>query len=428
MHELIIIAPRSETLPFTSKLIASIIPIFSQPDTQIREAAVQLNNSLHSLVLQSGSFDCSETVAVLMSMFLGESSKDTQGSRVGTLDWLIMLHKTYPDQIINEIELQTGIFKMLSDSEDVAKRALQLLAQISKNSDDQYFNNFIRSLLEMLKNDRRLLETRGSLIIRQLCQSLDSERLFRSLGEIIEPCVDLEFASTIVQHLNLILITAPEVPSRDLIKLSEVRKRLKNLDSKDGMSIFTVLYRSWCHSAVSVFALCLLSQTYDQAASIMSSFSEIEITVTHLVQLDKLVQLIESPVFTSLRLHLLEPDKHPSLYKSLFGILMILPQSSAFEALRNRLNSVNSLVLLQVSQQQRRNSTGISNVSKEKDGQAKWTDFLQHFRSMQLLHSNDGKAMKSGSLNGSSKKNRPPQLMTGTLGLGSMSSIDKKRK
>ena len=87
-----------------------------------------------------------------------------------------------------------------------------------------------------------------------------------------------------------------------------------------------------------------------------------------LVQIDKLVQLIESPVFTcafrtysasrgisltglslDLRLQLLEPEKYPYLLKCLYGLLMLLPQSSAFVSLRNRLSAVNSSGFLHVA-------------------------------------------------------------------------------
>jgi vacuole morphology and inheritance protein 14 len=43
-----------------------------------------------------------------------------------------------------------------------------------------------------------------------------------------------------------------------------------------------------------------------------------------------------------LRLQLLEPDKYPYLPKCLYGLLMILPQSSAFVSLRARLSVVYS--------------------------------------------------------------------------------------
>lgn len=76
---------------------------------------------------------------------------------------------------------------MLSDpSEKVLRYDLQLLAQISSSSEDEYFPSFMMSLLSLFSTDRRLLETRGSLIIRQLCLSLNTERIYRTFAEILE--------------------------------------------------------------------------------------------------------------------------------------------------------------------------------------------------------------------------------------------------
>lgn len=63
-----------------------------------------------------------------------------------------------------------------------------------------------------------------------------------------------------------------------------------------------------------------------------------EVTSQLLTQLDVLIQLLELPIFVKLRLQLLEPENHPFLYKTLYGILMVLPQSSTFMTLRNRLS------------------------------------------------------------------------------------------
>jgi hypothetical protein len=63
--------------------------------------------------------------------------------------------------------------------------------------------------------------------------------------------------------------------------------------------LFSSLYRSWCHNPVAVFALCLLAQAYEHASNLLQIFAELELTVSLLVQIDKLVMLIESPVFTS---------------------------------------------------------------------------------------------------------------------------------
>lgn len=85
---------------------------------------------------------------------------------------------------------------------------------------------------------------------------------------------------------------------------------------QDGQALFVTLYRSWCHNAVAVFSLCLLAQAYEHASNLLAILqvfflltlawtsltlllsADLEMTVQILVQIDKLVQLIESPVFT----------------------------------------------------------------------------------------------------------------------------------
>ena len=42
------------------------------------------------------------------------------------------------------------------------------------------------NLLELFSTDRRLLETRGSLIIRQLCLNLNTEKIYRAFAEILD--------------------------------------------------------------------------------------------------------------------------------------------------------------------------------------------------------------------------------------------------
>lgn len=72
------------------------------------------------------------------------------------------------------------------------------------------------------------------------------------------------------------------------------------------------LFRSWCYNAVATFSLCLLAQAYEQAYNLLqilydvpsflnhanNNSAELEMTVNMLIQIDKLVQLLESPVFT----------------------------------------------------------------------------------------------------------------------------------
>lgn len=42
------------------------------------------------------------------------------------------------------------------------------------------------NLLELFSTDRSLLDSRGSLIIRQLCLNLNTEKIYRTFAEILE--------------------------------------------------------------------------------------------------------------------------------------------------------------------------------------------------------------------------------------------------
>lgn len=75
----------------------------------------------------------------------------------------------------------------------------------------------------------------------------------------------------------------------------------------------------------------------DFLESCNSRSGDLEITVEFLTEVDKLVQLIESPVFAYLRLELLGGAASADLRAALYGLLMLLPQSEAFHALRRRL-------------------------------------------------------------------------------------------
>jgi hypothetical protein len=232
--------------------------------------------------------DYAAAVNALTLQFLNEH----EATRVAALGWLIMLHRKAPRKVL---AFNDGTFpallKTLSDpAEAVVTRDLQLLSQISRNSEDGYFTSFMVNLLQLFSTDRKLLEIRGNLIIRQLCMNLVPERIYRTLAECLEKDEDIEFASIMVQNLNNNLVTAPE--------LADLRKRLRNLESKEGQIFFVALFKSWCQNAVAAFSLCLLAQAYEPAYHLLQIFAELEMTVNMLIQIDKLVQLLESPVFT----------------------------------------------------------------------------------------------------------------------------------
>lgn len=282
-------------------------------------------------------------------------------TRIAVLRWFLHLFTKIPNKIFVHVEeIFPRLLQTLSDpSDEVVLLDLEVLAEISSSSaaggsggiakravpssaaavvvpagdavqaPNGYFGKFMLSLLDLFQADPQLLEERGSFIIRQLCVLLNAEDIYRSLSEILLGRDNLRFAAHMVQTLNTILLTSTE--------LFELRNQLKDLHTKESCELFCCLYRSWCHNPVATISLCLLTQNYEHTCALLHVFSDLEVTVDFLTEIDKLVQLIESPIFTYLRLQLLDSPQQSFLVKSLYGLLMLLPQSEAFHTLRTRL-------------------------------------------------------------------------------------------
>lgn len=348
-------------LPFASGILTAILPCLSY-DTDsrrnTRETAKAVNFILTKLI--TAEEDNKESVLNLESIvdvLLKHLVHTAVPTKVAALQWVYHLHTNIPDKMVVHMdEIFLVMLRVLSDSSDeVVQQDLEVLAEImsyplpsegsgdasvivkSPNSKNPYFSKFIVSLLKLFATDSHLLEDRGSFIIRQLCVLLDAEDIYRTLATVLMKEENVTFASTMVDILNTILLTAAE--------LFNLRNKLKDLATEESCSLFCQLYELWCHNPVATVSLCLLTQNYAHASRLIRNFGSLEVTVEFLIEIDRLVQLLESPIFTFVRLELLEIPHNQHLVQALYGLLMLLPQTEAFHTLQRRLNCIPTLHL-----------------------------------------------------------------------------------
>jgi len=339
-------------LLFYSDLLGAIMHCISDIDIEIRQVAGYTNIDLLKFVRTTKEdFELSP----LLQTLTRELDSHHIPTRMATLRWINMLLEKAPGEMKTFIsQLLPALLKTLSDEADeVVLTNLEVLAQISLLH-DQEFQRVLNAIVCLFAEDRGLLELRGSLIIRYLCSLLSAKSIYFSLAAILQGISSetasnnsllledtLDFRSIMVQTLSLILLTARELDElRELLRFS-----LEPSAPDEATSLFIKMYECWCHNPVATLALCLLAQAYDLAASLVTHFTLVDVTVGFLMQADKLVQLLESPIFLQLRLQLLEVHAvyHPLLLKSLYGLLMLLPQSAAFSILSNRLSTIVTL-------------------------------------------------------------------------------------
>ncbi|XP_049788046.1 protein VAC14 homolog [Schistocerca cancellata] len=424
-------------LPFASGILTSTLPCLSYDSDSrrnIKETSKAVNFSLMKLISESVSAEVTNEEHKHSASGTGGDSEDQPENhrsdldlpsvldvlkkhlvhtcvptKVAALRWLGFLHSVIPSKMYGHVdELFPDLLRTLSDaSDEVVKQDLEVLAgvislsrsektgesgNVPKNSSDTthlhkpYFSKFLVNLLKLFNGDRHLLEDRGPFIIRQLCVSLNSEDVYRTLSEIIQHEDNLKFAAIMVENLNTILLTSPE--------LFELRTKLKDVKSEGSCQLFRCLYESWCHNPVATVALCLLTQNYSHACDLIHKFGSLEVTVEFLTEIDKLVQLIESPIFTYLRLELLEVPPKQHLVQALYGLLMLLPQTEAFHTLRRRLDCIPSLHI-QCSDR------ALHATKEESNKHEKFLDFkqlLDHFIKIQDQHKRSKQAARNAAL------------------------------
>ncbi|RZC41579.1 Vac14 Fig4 bd domain containing protein [Asbolus verrucosus] len=345
-------------LPYMSGIFTAVLPCLAYDSdarrmTDIKETATAVNFTLMKLIavhgednqiLNRNAGDAIFNVFLLVLKFsiAGDESTNfldlpsvvdvlTQyimhnsiQTKVAVLKWIHDLYTKLPDEMVNHIDvLFPALQRTLSDEADqVVQQCLVVIAEViaspvtkrtsPTNSDgvaikhlgcntNPYYNKFLISLLQSFNTEKRLLDERGSFIIRQLCVLLNAEDIYRNLAHILLNEPNLKFARLMVEHLNMILLTSSE--------LFEMRSRLKELNTEVGRC------------------------------------GNLEVTVDFLMEIDKLVQLIESPIFAYLRLELLQVPCDKNLIRALYGLLMLLPQTDAFQTLKVRLSCIPSLHL-----------------------------------------------------------------------------------
>ncbi|MFH4978755.1 hypothetical protein AB6A40_005464 [Gnathostoma spinigerum] len=340
-------------LNYLSSYLIAILPHLDDSHLKARDT----NEKLMELFTDDTVVEMDAVIKVLLR-HIDHEKRDT---RMAVLNWIKHIHAVTPAALFPYMDkIFPILLSMLSDTcDDVLLLDLQLLSDIceedsAKSIDLKQFGldsktveelsnispflvKFAVSLLAMFRNDPSLLNERGALIVRQLCLLLEPSQIYRCLAVLLQTDDNIEFVSQMVAMLNGILLTATE--------LFEMRDKLRRLEDEEGVALFICLYRSWAHQPIALLGLCLLSQNYEHASDLVQYLSHLDITVDVLIEIDRLVQLIESPIFSYVRLDLLQPEYQRPLASVLSALLMLLPQTDAFNTLHKRLQCVSSLTL-----------------------------------------------------------------------------------
>eukprot|EP01096_Ripella_sp_DP13-Kostka_P007613 TRINITY_DN2790_c0_g3_i1.p1 TRINITY_DN2790_c0_g3~~TRINITY_DN2790_c0_g3_i1.p1 ORF type:complete len:708 (-),score=278.57 TRINITY_DN2790_c0_g3_i1:3212-5269(-) len=374
MNEFLLTRSKKADILFNAdQIISAVLPNIShEPDPEVQREATKVNKSLQALVEDSPELELAAVEKIARGV------KDHfrnlhEATKVAALNWIILLENKFLEHIepLAETLIESSMPLLSDQSETVLRLLIEMWVRLATK--DHFFERLMELIIDHFYENHHFLEPRGSVILRGMGKIIQPEKIFSVMAKILQQREgNLGVTSVIIQHLNIILLTTPE--------MKEMRKKLKNsLQAGESRELFVSLYRSWCHDPISTLSLCFLVGAYEHTYKIILQLSELECDIKFLLNMDKLVRLIESPVFTTTRMHLLEPEKYPFLLKSLYGVLMILPQSAVFEKLRTRLTSVATIGQLHLMTEAKKNLE----CPKCSADDVPFDDLLQHFVQVQ---------------------------------------------
>uniref|UniRef100_A0A915D8J8 Protein VAC14 homolog n=1 Tax=Ditylenchus dipsaci TaxID=166011 RepID=A0A915D8J8_9BILA len=364
---------QSNILPNLSSFLIAVLPFLDINSLK----ADELNQRLMELTRVQ--VDKPIPVESIVEVLLVHLRHENASCRVATLNWIRHLHSVQPNSMFGQMDrFFPVLLELLSDSADEVLmpqnmdiKSLNLTEDVNQELKNisVYLIKFNISLLKMFKDDPRLVAERGIQIVRQVCLLLSPIDVYKCLAVLLSSTVnyysneenspsrlfsretiaikkeneniddaDLEFVAKMVAMLSRILLTTCE--------LFHLRQCLKNPEANDCVDLFERLYKCWCHQPICLVSLCLLSQNYSHANDLVHRLSEIDITVDFLTEIDRLVQLIESPILGYVRMDLLNPEHQKPLQAVLSALLMLLPQTDAFTTLYKRLQTVPHLAVV----------------------------------------------------------------------------------
>jgi len=111
--------------------------------------------------------------------------------------------------------------------------------------------------------------------------------------------------------------------------------------------LFHLLLHTFSHNIVAALSLCLWGGAFLTASTFLQEIDPLDISLMFYLEIDQLIDLIERPLFRHLHLRCLEceDDQYEEgsgamLFQTLKSILMLLPQSTSYMILKERLTTI----------------------------------------------------------------------------------------
>ena len=364
-----------EYIPFSlfSKLLVLITETFTQ-EIENNELVIKLNDTLKRIIEKApneivnyGFIPIEISNIILIGM-----KNPANKNKKRFLEWCNILYIKYNKDMFKDFSVFIKEFIQAMPSDESVMDMVTFLSNIKMEKDITRIT--MKYLTEKLMKEPELMNNMSYIImiLEHLTKNSSLDVIYESLADVLKDIKNFPFVSKLIHYLNQFLMRNPLGVN--------FRKSLINNDGKEKYNeLFIKMYNIWSINSISLLIFCVITEHFELAYNIILNLVKVQLDNDYYIHLGTLVQLLESELYDYIRIRLLEPSKNIYLIRTLYGILMLLPQGQAFNILSNRMSNVQTLFEIE---------NGFNNI-KEEDNKEEINKFIEVFLNNQKIKRED---------------------------------------
>lgn len=199
-------------------------------------------------------------------------------------------------------------------------------------------NSILKTIQNQNQNPDKIKNRNLILLMFQKLKKLNLEKIFSLLFDSLNKINNFSFIYQIDGYINYYLITTP---SAEKFRTDLILYRKSQLSM--SKEIYEKIYRILAYNPMCLLVYCTITEYYELSWNLILNFYKIKFDDSYYTHLSEFIQLMENTQSNHIRMLLLHPQENIYLTKTLYGILMLLPQGKAYNILSNRLYSIKGL-------------------------------------------------------------------------------------
>ena len=269
------------------------------------------------------------------------------------LEWTNQLYNQFESNLfVNEEKYIEKLINIIPDSnKNILIKIINILCIIC-DKQPSYVNYIINLIIIRFGKSENLINLYGIKVLKTLTSVIDINTLFRIFCDCLLKSNDINFVIKISKTLNMFLLAEKEcqnirneLSKKRKLSVNENENKINNNNNNNNKedNLFEKLFYLWAFNPFTAVLLTMYCSYFELSYYLTLELSKIKLQENDYVELFQIVQIFESSIFNNIRIKLLCPKKNKFLVKTLYALLMMLPQSNAFDALNNRIRSVKTI-------------------------------------------------------------------------------------